>query len=75
LHVNPPAGSVDAKSIRSCLKCWRLIDLTVASHHRARTPNFARYPVFPNVIGRRSISIITIEQADTNYYYTFSKPL
>ena len=50
LHVNPPAGSLDAKSIRSCLKCWRLIDLTVTSPPAGEDPQFlARYAVFPNV--------------------------
>jgi hypothetical protein len=50
LNVNPPDGSVEAKSIRSCLKCWRLIDLTVASRPKNEAPQFlARCAVFLDV--------------------------
>ena len=38
-NLNPPAGSREAKSIRSCLKSWRPIKLTLTSPRRARPLN------------------------------------
>src|SRR6266403_2034408 len=56
LNVNPPAGAFDAKSIRSCLKCWRPIDLTATSSPTGEDPQFlARYAALSHVRWATSI--------------------
>src|SRR5215471_21691375 len=65
LQLNPPVGSLNAKSIRSCLKCWRLIDLTFSLSLAGGGPPIPRpFPVIPERQSLHSSSIIAIERSD-----------
>ena len=69
LKENPPGGSLEAKSIRSGLKCSRQVDRTVASHPAGKAPQLLTRVI---VHVERSSSIFEIRtQATSDHFRLF----